>query len=243
MTTSVDAPIIGITTYAREMMTLDIHPLENFRLPSAYVDAVHRAGGIPLLLPTVGDPLRLLPLLNGVVLTGGGDVNPARYGAARHSMVYEVNDERDAFEWALLNAALKNDLPILAICRGIQLLNVVLGGDLIQHLGDEPSVTVDHAGFPSPPKPHSVRLTEGTKLANELDITAFEAASWHHQAIGRVGKGLKVVARTDDGVIEAVELPSHRWCIGVQWHPEHDAGTSPVHQRLFSRFVQAATLK
>lgn len=237
------APLIGIPTYARESSESGGVVYDVFRVPAAYADAVQRAGGVPLLLPTSNrDVPRLMSVLDGLLLVGGGDVNPSRYGETRHPASYGIDDERDTLEIELVRAFVGASKPLLAICRGIQVLNVALGGSLYQHLPEVERVrAVEHASFPSPPARHIVTLEPGSRLATELELLSFTVTSRHHQALNRLGKGLSVVGRAEDGVVEAVELPSHPWCIGVQWHPERDANTEPVHQRLFNRFIAAAT--
>jgi putative glutamine amidotransferase len=240
-----ESPLIGITTYGRQSDGHPPHLRGMFRAPAAYVDAVARGGGIPVLLPpATGDVLRavrrLLDTLDGFVLTGGGDVSPALYGAVPHERVYGVDDDRDAFELALVRACLRAAKPILGICRGIQVFNVALGGDLIQHLPDARPEGLDHACFPAPPKAHEVVLASSSLLASALQAVSFEVTSWHHQAIGRLAEEWSAVGHAGDGVVEAVEMSSHPWCVAVQWHPEMDADRVPVQQRLFTQFVEAA---
>jgi len=236
------APLIGITTYAREPFDGGAVQVEVFRVPAAYVDAVQRAGGLPLLVsPSNRDVARLVEVLDGLLLTGGGDISPARYGEDRHPSVYGVDDERDTLELELARAWVKTSKPLLGICRGIHVLNVALGGSLHQNLPDvERFGAVNHGVYPLPPTKHTVTLEPTSKLRSELEMDVFTVTSRHHQAVNRLGKGLVMVGRADDGIIEAVELPSHPWCIGIQWHPEIDAGTEPIHQRIFNRFVSAA---
>ncbi len=226
-------PLIGITTYP---------PDEQGRLllPREYGEAVRRAGGIPILIGP-GEPrlAELLTRLDGLVLAGGGDIDPARYGAEPHERLYGVHAERDAQELQLVREVCASHLPTLAICRGLQVLNVALGGTLIQHLPDVVGETVLHRVPPRGPVPHVVQLAENSRLAGILQATEFSAASWHHQAIQTPGQGLRIAAHAPDGVIEAVEVESHPWLLGVQWHPELTAATDPIQQRLFQSFVEA----
>ncbi|MBM3214076.1 gamma-glutamyl-gamma-aminobutyrate hydrolase family protein [Candidatus Poribacteria bacterium] len=234
-------PLIGITTYAREPHDNRAKVLEVFRSPSAYSDAVTRGGGVPLLIsPAIRNVQRLAQALDGILLVGGGDINPSRYGAQRHPSVYSTDDERDELEVSLTRAFIDAGKPILGICRGIQMLNVALHGDLIQHLPDVRVQDIDHAGFPSPPGWHAVTLEPDSLAAKVFQQAAFDVTTWHHQAVGKLGDGLRVVGAAPDGIVEAVELPDHPWCLGVQWHPEIDAGVDPTQQRLFTRFVAAA---
>jgi putative glutamine amidotransferase len=206
------------------------------------VDAVRAAGGAPLLLPP-GEPHpgRLLDGLQGVVFAGGGDVHPARFAGAPNAASYAMCEERDAFEFALMEAVLARALPTLAICRGAQVLNVVLGGDLIGHLPDHVGERVPHRVSRERHTRHAVRLEPGSRLAAIYGTDALEVASWHHQAVGRLGRGLQAVAWAEDGVVEALELEGATWLLAVQWHPELDAaGQGSAEGRLFASFLASA---
>jgi putative glutamine amidotransferase len=229
-------PLIGITTYHRDRG--DRH---RFQLPTAYVDAVRAAGGAPLLLPP-GDahPVRLLDPLQGVVFAGGGDVHPARFGAGTHAASYSMCDERDAFELALMEGALERGLPTLAICRGAQVLNVLRGGDLIAHLPDHVGEAVAHRVSRERHTRHAVRLAPGSRLAAIYGAERLEVASWHHQAVGRLGSGLAAVAWSEDGVVEALELEGAPALLAVQWHPELDSAEGSPEGRLFASFLASA---
>ncbi len=228
-------PLIGITSYGR-----DEH--DAFSIPAAYVDAVRRAGGIPILIPP-GEPHleRLLTQLDGLILAGGGDLDPDLYAGNRHATIYMVDPERDQSEIYLARRVTESGLPTLCICRGIQVLNVALGGTLIEHLPDEVGESLAHRLPPRNPARHAVNVNGGSRLAAILDSHKIESTSWHHQAIRQIAPKLKVVAHAADGTIEAVELSDHPWLIGVQWHPEMTAAADPQQQRLFDAFVQAAT--
>lgn len=232
-------PLIGITTYARDED-------KRFSLPAAYVDAVRRAGGIPVLLPP-GEPEagHLLERIDGLIFAGGGDIDPAWYAGSRHEAVYNVDAERDRGEIELVRQVMRSQMPVLGICRGTQVINVALGGDLIEHLPDEVGEAVSHRLPPRRPTEHPVRLEPGTKLAailgDPLGQTEITPASWHHQAVRRPAPGLSVAARAPDGVIEALEMPAHPWLIAVQWHPELTG--DDVQHRLFVNLVKAATRK
>jgi putative glutamine amidotransferase len=202
-------------------------------LPSNYVEAVHRAGGLAVMLPPdprlAEDPSEVLRLIDGLVLAGGADIDPAAYGQAAHPETGGTVPERDVFEIALVRAAIERDLPVLGICRGMQLINIARGGTLEQHLperfGHEEHRRVegsfDHAD-------HDVRLTEGTLAAAVVGESLHTTKSHHHQGVERIGAGLQVSAcATKDELPEAIELPGKRFVLGVQWHPEADP-TSPV---------------
>jgi putative glutamine amidotransferase len=188
--------------------------------PVTYTRAVERAGGTPVVLPPVpaDSVARLIQGLDGLVLTGGTDVNPALYDAAPHEHTEPPDRRRDRFELSLARAAIEAQLPVLAICRGMHILNVARGGTLIQHLPD----AVGHNGHaPDPVKmtPEDVQFSAGSQLGKLLGARA-RVPALHHQAIQRAGSGLIAVAWAEDQVIEAVELQGHRFAVGVQWHPE-----------------------
>jgi gamma-glutamyl-gamma-aminobutyrate hydrolase PuuD len=235
-------PLIGVTTY-RQVTSWWAWERDAALVPGRYLDAVADAGGQPLLLPPAAPgqavPDRstvdaLLAALDGLVLIGGGDISPDRYGEPNDPRNGGTNDERDALELALLSAALHRDLPVLAVCRGIQLLNVLCGGSLHQQLADVIGTTA-HQPRPGAFGAISVTTEPGSAVHRILgpDVPAL---CCHHQAIDRLGDGLVVTARSGDGVIEAVELPGHRFAVGVQWHPEE-----PADLRLFEALVEATT--
>jgi gamma-glutamyl-gamma-aminobutyrate hydrolase PuuD len=210
--------VIGITSYAQEA-TWGVWKLPAALVPLAYVDAVEQAGGRALVVPPSEDGVEeTLELLDGVIFSGGADVDPARYGAEAHPETDQPQARRDAGELALLAAALERDLPVLAICRGFQLLNVVRGGDLVQHLPDEVGVDT-HKQVPGVFAQHPVEVKEGTRLGAIVGAGS-DVTSHHHQALGRVGRGLVETAWAADGTLEAVEDPDMRFVLGVQWHPE-----------------------
>jgi len=229
-------PLIGITTYHR-----DRDGRQRFQLPTAYVDAVRAAGGAPLLLPPGdADPRRLLDGVQGVVFAGGGDVHPARFDAAPNPASYSMCEERDAFEFALMEEALARSLPTLAICRGAQVLNVLLGGDLIGHLPEAVGERVPHRISRESHARHVVSLEAASRLARIYGSELLEVASWHHQAVGRLGRGLRPVAWAEDGVVEALELDGADRLFAVQWHPELDAAEDSPERRLFAAFLAEA---
>lgn len=229
-------PRIGVTTYHR-----DREGRPRFQLPTAYVDAVRAAGGAPVLLPP-GDPhpARLLDGLEGLVLAGGGDVHPARLRREPHATSYAMCEERDAFELELLGEALARALATLAICRGAQVLNVLRGGDLLDHLPDHVGEAVPHRVSQQAHARHAVALRPGSRLAALYGAERLEVASWHHQAVGRLGEGLAAVAFAEDGVVEALELADAPWLLAVQWHPELDTDPGSPGRVLFEHFVALA---
>jgi putative glutamine amidotransferase len=232
------APLIGISSYAR-----DGDPA-SFSLPCDYIDVVRSAGGEPLVLPPGKANLELLlATVDGLVFSGGGDLDPSCYGGRPHETVYMVDEERDRFEISLAAAALAvAALPLLFICRGLQVLNVTRGGTLLPHVPDRYGERVRHRLPPRIPTRHSVRVEPDSTLGRILAVDETEVCSWHHQAVDQVGAGLRAVAWSEDGVIEALEHTDHPWCMAVQWHPEMQAGEEP-HRRLFAELVRRARMK
>jgi gamma-glutamyl-gamma-aminobutyrate hydrolase PuuD len=226
-------PVIGITTYAQDA-SWGVWRMPAALIPLDYVDAVERAGGRPVLIPPSEDGVdETLDALDAIVFSGGADVDPSVYGADAHPETDEPQARRDAGELALLRAALDRDMPTLAICRGFQLLNVVRGGDLVQHLPETVGHD-EHKQIPGEFAEHPVEVKEGTRLAGIVGAHG-PVTSHHHQGVGRVGDGLVETAWAADGTLEAFEDPSQRFALGVQWHPE--AGED---QRLFDALVAEA---
>ena len=211
-------------------------------LPRGYTDALDRAGARPVVLPPPlsdpGDTALLLEPFAGLVLSGGADVDPARYGQVRHPSCYGVDGALDAFEAGLVDAALDAELPVLAICRGHQLLTVVLGGTLDQHITDRPGLLVhgDPASGPAGGVDHDVTIEPGTRLAEALSTSRCSVRSHHHQAVADLAPKAIASSWSDDGVNEGFELPEG-WVVSVQWHPEATAAEDPIQQRLFDAFV------
>jgi putative glutamine amidotransferase len=230
-------PIVGMTTYLEQAQT-GIWDVRASVLPHIYLEGVTLAGGIAVLLPPqpVDDDIadRALDGLDGLVITGGKDVDPARYGQAPHPETDDPRHDRDAWEFALVGRALHLGLPVLGICRGAQVLNVALGGTLHQHLPDVIGHSRHQAGnavFST----SRVRTVPGTRLAALIGEYSDEQC-YHHQAIAELGNGLIVSAQDADGVIEAVELPGDAFVLAVQWHPEERLSDL----RLFAAVVEAA---
>lgn len=199
-----------------------------------YADAVQRAGGLPFLVPPTDDEsvvAESIDRCDAMVLLGGGDVNPARYGQSEHARIYGVDDLLDGFEIAAIHRALARDIPVLAICRGHQVLNVALGGTLVQHL----ETTDDHRDVM-----HTVHLVPGSKVAAAMGTVEPDVHSFHHQAIDRLGDSLVVTSTARDGTIESVEHSLARWVVGVQWHPEDTAVSDRSNQALFDELVRRA---
>ena len=230
-------PVIGLTTYLQQAQTGAWDVPAAF-LHKSYLDAVTTAGGIAVLLPPqpvdVGIAARVLDGLDGLVLTGGRDVDPAAYSTEPHPATDEPAVDRDAWEFALLGVALRRGMPVLGICRGAQVLNVALGGSLHQHLPD----LLGHAGHQRGNAVFStstVRTVEGSRLGRLIGASA-AVQCYHHQGIDRLGEGLIASARDTDGLVEAVELAGDDFVVAVQWHPEE----SSEDLRLFTGLVEAA---
>ncbi len=235
-----NSPVIGISSYAQQARW-GAWDLQAILLPRRYVDMVARAGGLPVLLPPTDGVAGVLDRLDGLILSGGGDVDPARYGAERSQACGPPNPARDEAELELCLQALAARLPLLGICRGLQVINVALGGTLHQHLPDlvgHDGHSPELAGYGS----HKVSIAPGSQLSAVLGRTDAAVPTHHHQAIDRLGTGLVATAWTDDGVIEAVEFASAgdeptagASMLAVQWHPEAGDDLS-----LFSSLVEAA---
>lgn len=215
-------------------------------LNRAYVWGVERAGGVPIILPVTRDAdviARYLGVVDGLLLSGGVDVDPACYGQPAHPELGEVDHDRDATELPLIRAALDADMPIFAICRGIQTLNVALGGTLYQDLPSERPSAIGHAQnerkIARDVCTHSVAIEPHTRLAEIIGASEMQCNSFHHQALRDVAAPLIVTGLAPDGVIEAVESPRHRYVVGVQFHPEETARVDEASRRLFAAFVQA----
>ncbi len=228
-------PLIGITTSGKNERETTSPLYDTFAtLPTLYIEAVRRAGGVPVLLPPGDDWRDVLPALGGIVVSGGADVNPACYdGNAAHPSLTVLVPDRDTAELALTrHLAAESDLPVLFICRGIQVLNVALGGTLHEHLPDvlPQDIHRDAAGNWAV---HDVQVDAGSKLAAVMGAAQVRTTSGHHQALRQLGEGLEVVATAPDGVIEAVRLRGRDNLLAVQWHPEMSAADDPTQQRLF----------
>jgi putative glutamine amidotransferase len=236
-------PLIAVPAYPVKPGRVEGWVTGAVATPDTYLYALRRAGAQEaVLMPDQLDEreaIELLARFDGLLLLGGGDLDPETYGQARAEEVYGVIARRDGFELPLVHAALDAAVPTLAICRGHQVLNVALGGTLDQHITSREDI-VGHGlpGVEGGATTHSVRVPEGSRLAAALGATSATVSSHHHQAVEKLGEGLEAVAWAEDGVIEGIELTDgDRWVIGVQWHPEDTADRDPVQQRLFDAFV------
>ena len=234
-------PLIGVTTSelrASSAGTLRRHgdpPHPEMALGMTYLRAITAAGGMPVVLPPLGDAEALLERLDGVCLSGGPDLDPEAYGAVeRHAELGPTEPDLDAFELALARAADASGVPLLGICRGAQALNVARGGTLHQHVGAHRQTE------PATATTHSVHVDPGTRLAQLVGTRPLRVNSFHHQAVDVLGRGLRAVAHAADGTIEAVEAPGPRFVLGVQWHAEGLVG-QPRHRALFEALVAASS--
>lgn len=233
-------PLIGVST----SITVGQHP-ERAYVNSAYLHAVQQAGGVPVPLPPQLSASSLQQIntdLSGLLLTGGGDMDPALFDETPHATLYDVAPARDTLETSVLRLALQRGVPVLAVCRGIQVLNVALGGSLYQDVGTDPGTQLLHGQKEPRDQPtHKVKVTPGSRLAETLGADELEVNSMHHQAIKRLGRGLTAVAWAPDQIVEGVELDDPaRFVLGVQWHPEELVGHSEPARRLFAALVAAA---
>jgi putative glutamine amidotransferase len=225
--------LVGITAYPP-------NGLNRYELPAEYVTAVRRAGAIPVLIPPGETDIDgVLARVDGVILAGGGDVDPVRWGGERDDTNEFVDAARDDLELALAQRVLDDGVPTLAVCRGIQVVNTALGGTLHNHLPAAVESDVPHRLEPKWDHRHAVEAEGGSLVAETMGAANVDIACWHHQAIATPGAGLSITAWSPDGVVEAVELAGHPWMIAVQWHPEMTAGEDHTQQALFDGLVQA----
>jgi putative glutamine amidotransferase len=239
-------PVIGVTA------SIDHRSAafgETYSLTRQYAAGVVHAGGVPVIVPHNLDEEALhalLDRLDGVLLSGGGDLDPALYGEAAHPATCEIEPDRDRVELTLARWLVEQARPLLAICRGIQVLNVALGGTLVQDIPTQVPAAAPHS-FDRKTTPrhylaHPVKIDPDSHLARVLQLDVAQTNSWHHQAIKQVADRLRVTAVAPDGVIEAVEVPGQRLAIGVQWHPEWLFEERAEHRRLFEELVRAASV-
>ncbi len=237
-------PLIAVST----SVTVDKYP-ERAYVNAAYLDAVQQAGGVPVPLPPQLAPSAragILKHVHGVLLTGGGDVDPARFGETPHPTTAEVSAARDTLEIEMTRWAIAKHVPLLAVCRGLQVLNVALGGSLYQDIPSEPGSPLDHsqAGLQGKARhipTHQVKVRDGSRLAGILGALELDVNSFHHQAIKRLGEGLVDVAWAPDSIVEGLELADEeQFVVGVQWHPEELVGSDRAAFNLFAALVSRA---
>ena len=240
-------PLIGISSsmgLGIYSMTQENLPQEQHRLSDSYVKAILQAGGIPVILPSCED-LRIMEAmvdgLDGILLSGGGDVDPARYGQRATGNLGSVSPRRDAAEIALAKYIIeKTEKPLLGICRGIQVMNVAMGGSLYMDLPSAGKLCHSLTMYPRYMTTHEVEVEAGTRRAAIMGAGTNRVNSFHHEAVDAVADGFAVSAKSfDDGIVEAIELPGDRFAVGVQWHPEELTALEDA-RKLFQAFVEAA---
>jgi putative glutamine amidotransferase len=236
------APLVAVSAYRLPPGRVAKWDAGGWAVPDTYVSAAQRAGmrALAVMESQPDAALEVLDHVGGLLLLGGGDLDPATFGAERHAAVYGVDRDRDAVELALVRQALLRQMPVLAICRGIQVLNVALGGTLIQHIPDLGGTTEHGVPGGGGTVTHDVKVEPGCLLAEITGAEVLATSSHHHQAIDALGDGLHVTARSDDGIVEAVEHDGAGWTVAVQWHPEDTADADPHQQALFDALTEAA---
>lgn len=236
-------PIIGLTTYGyQEQQFSSVYYDHHYALPREYIDSVKRAGGAPLLIPPNGENgEEIWSITDGLVMTGGTDVSPVHYqGDVNNGKVLNPDLERDATEIALIRQAIaKRDIPVLCICRGMQILNVAMGGTLHPHIPDIRETDI-HRESDKGWALHECIVQPGSLLARVMGADRVNTFSGHHQAVDKVAEGLEVAAEAPDSIVEALIVADHPWLIGVQWHPEKSTASDPTQQRLFDELVRVA---
>lgn len=238
-------PVIGITS-SQFIETASHGVIPRHSLSKAYSDAVHQAGGTPIILPFIADVAsNMLDIIDGLILTGGADIDPARFGEHTvHPKTYDILADRDEAEIRLATGAMERDLPLLGICRGIQVLNVALGGTLYQDVTDQFSAEIGHRqqerSIPVDEPGHSVTVAPGSLLGRTYGAEPISVNSFHHQAVKEVATGLVATGTSPDGLVEAVESAEHTFALGVQWHPELMFARHARHLAPFTSLVAAA---
>ncbi|MEE9417318.1 MAG: gamma-glutamyl-gamma-aminobutyrate hydrolase family protein [Acidimicrobiales bacterium] len=235
-------PVIGISAYGLNELTAESELYEkHYVLPEQYVTAVRRAGGSPVLLPPGEESFETwLEVVDAIIISGGTDLDPAFYGGdPSHPHLQPFDRERDQTELAMTQAVLDADIPVLFVCRGMQVLNVAFGGTIQAHLADVHREDI-HRGGDGLWTTHEVEITSSSLLSEAMGTTIATPFSGHHQGIAQLGDGLKVVALAPDGVVEAIEVRGSSWAVAVQWHPEMSAATDPTQQAIFDSLVVAA---
>lgn len=236
-------PIIGILASLHHYAHGPLPYVELCGLQRDYIYAIEHAGGIPIMLPVVEDPAtveRQIAMADGIVLSGGYDVNPSHYGEEPTDLLEEIHPERDTYELKAIEFAREMEKPIFGICRGLQILNVAMGGSLYQDISHAPGESVKHRQNAKRNEPtHSVDVLEGTLLSRIVNTPTLATNSFHHQAIKQLAPGFVINAMARDGVIEGIEMPGKTFVLALQWHPEMMASTDPCMHALFENFVKA----
>jgi putative glutamine amidotransferase len=238
-------PVIGLTP-SPSLDTIGPGTFRRYAMAATYTEGVEAADAVPLVIPPQANNIEaILDRIDGLLFSGGGDIDPSRYGDSHtHNNTYGIDDLRDRFELELFKAALDRDMPILCICRGIQVANVALGGSLIQDIADEYGTEIEHrqhvSGYRAPDKSHRVHIESDSRLHEVYGELEIETNSFHHQSLKDVAPGFKVIGRAPDGIIEAIDRPESTWFLGVQWHPEMMFKEHPEHLKPFTSLADAA---
>lgn len=236
------SPIIGVTPSANDNKL----GVRTHNLAVDYTQAIERAGGIPVILPLhVKATDSLIDMLDGIVFSGGGDIEASLFNQENHETVGGTDAERDAFEMKMMETAFARDMPILAICRGVQVMNVQQGGDLIQDIPSQTDTKKEHAQRNQKVGEHDtfdeIEIGDGDNpFARATGVGKLSINSFHHQALGNVASSLEVVAKSDDGIVEAVYAPKQTYAVGTQWHPERLSAKDEQNQSLFNNLIEAA---
>lgn len=240
-------PLVAVAAYHLAEDRVSRWPMGGYGVPAPYVDRARAAGARTAILAPgePGDPREILSPFDALLLVGGGDVDPARYGSTPEDAVYGVEPDRDAFEIDLVREAVRAGMPTLCICRGLQVLNVAFGGTLHQDLPGMPGMLAHGVPVAGTDSIHDVEVEAGTLLHSATGAETLSCSSHHHQGVDRVGDGLRVSARSADGLVEGVEVPGEPpgatgWTVAVQWHPEDTADGDPRQQGLFDELVRRA---
>lgn len=235
--------LIGLSTGGRlENDFVSDYYESYYIIPSLYIDAVRRAGGIPLLIPPDAsqETHELIQRLDGLIITGGADIEPKHYhGNTSHPNLTKHDHERDSSEMSLIHAWLKTEKPLLCVCRGMQVLNVALGGTMHEHIPDIRQEDI-HRSADGKWTVHEIAVDEESILAKIMGTNSVNTYSGHHQALNKIGEGLCAIAQAPDGIVEALSHETHAWTVAVQWHPEKSAATDPSQQAIFDALVKTA---
>ncbi len=235
------SPVIGVTPSASDNKL----GVRTHNLAVDYTQAIERAGGVPVILPLhVQNTDALLDMLDGIVFSGGGDIEASLFNQENHETVSGIDNERDSFEMKMMKSAFERDIPVLAICRGVQVMNVQQGGDLIQDIPSQTDSKKEHLQRNQNVGEHEafdeVEVSGDNPFAEAMGTGTVKINSFHHQALGEVADSLEVVAKSDDGIIEAVYAPNQTYAVGTQWHPERLASADEKNQSLFNDLISAA---
>jgi gamma-glutamyl-gamma-aminobutyrate hydrolase PuuD len=236
-----EIPRVAVVAYHLRPGRVSFWNVGGYGVPENYIAAVRRAGGRPtLLLPGDDTPVEeMLEPFGALLLVGGGDVEPSRYGRKAHAEVYGVEPDRDGLEIALLRNADRREMPTLAICRGMQVMNVAFGGTLVQHLPDHPEYLAHGTPSGQDLARHIVKLAPGSRIAEAAGAEVLSCSTHHHQAVDGLGDGVSATGWSEDGLVEAVEREGG-WMLGVQWHPEDNAENDPAQQAVFDALIAGA---